>query len=77
MGKTEEFNEVNILSELIDAKGKYRKVIQAAVAKWVKRFQDGEIRVDTVEDLRTLMQIDLELQRNIANDQHRLDRIKR
>lgn len=49
-------------------KGKYRKIIQAAIAKWVKDFQDGVIELKTADDLKTLIQLDIELQKGIRMD---------
>lgn len=70
----EDSNEFKLLGELIDQKQQYRKIIKAAVTHWVKDFQDGNIQIQTVEDLRTLMQIELELQDSIRLDQAIRDR---
>lgn len=51
------------LKELDDAKSKYQKIVQAAIGQWVRDFKRGDIRVSTVEDLRTLIELDLRLQR--------------
>lgn len=42
----------------------YREIIKTAIDGWVKDFQDGRIKVNTVDDLKKLIEIDLELQKN-------------
>lgn len=61
-------SEIEFLDSLLESKSKYRKVVQAAISKWIKDFQDGHIKIDTVEDLRTLIQIDLDLQKGMRFD---------
>ncbi|TRY24339.1 hypothetical protein FOI68_16940 [Brevibacillus sp. LEMMJ03] len=63
--------ELDLLEGMIESKNRYRKIIQAAIAKWVRDFQDGVIQIRTVEDLRTLIQIDMELQKGLRADQQR------
>lgn len=64
-------NECSVLDELdlidshIDSKTKYRRIVQAAIAQWVKDYQNGTIQVNTVNDLRILINMDAELQRGI------------
>ena len=40
----------------------YRNIVKAGIAAWIKKFQDGEIRIETVSDLRELIEMDLFLQ---------------
>ncbi|WP_051967828.1 hypothetical protein [Brevibacillus thermoruber] len=63
--------ELDLLEGMIESKNRYRKIIQAAIAKWVRDFQDGVIQIRTVEDLRTLIQIDMELQKGLRADRQR------
>jgi hypothetical protein len=63
--------ELDLLEGMIESKNRYRKIIQAAIAKWVRDFQNGVIEITTVEDLRTLIQIDMELQKGLRVDQQR------
>ena len=49
------------LSELFSSKDKYRKIIQAGIAQWVKDFQVGRIKIETVDDLKKLIEIDIQL----------------
>lgn len=58
-------DELIIIDSIIDAKGKYRKIVQAAIAQWVKDYQSGKIQINTVNDLRTLVQLDTELQKGL------------
>lgn len=53
-----------LLIEGIDeSKAKYRKIVQAGIAKWVSDFQKGNIQVNSVDDLKKLIELDIELQR--------------
>ena len=40
----------------------YRKIVQAGIARWIEKFQAGEIKIETVSDLRELMQMGLFLE---------------
>lgn len=44
---------------IVAAKANYRKIIKAAIGRWVKRFQGGEIDVESVWDLERLVKLDL------------------
>ncbi|MFC0854757.1 hypothetical protein [Halalkalibacter oceani] len=51
--------------EAIDeSKEKYRKIVNAGITRWVKDFQSGHIKIDSVDDLKKLIELDLELQRD-------------
>lgn len=56
-------HEISVIEGIIESKAKYRKIIQASIARWVKDFQEGRIKIETVDDLKKLIEIDLELQR--------------
>ncbi|WP_276917190.1 hypothetical protein [Aneurinibacillus aneurinilyticus] len=47
---------------IAESKSKYRKIVQASIAGWVKDFQNGHIKFNTVDDLRKLIELDLKLQ---------------
>lgn len=51
------------LKSIQESKAKYQKVVQAAIGQWVRDFQRGEIKVNSVEDLRTLIELDIRLHR--------------
>lgn len=34
----------------------YKKIIRVALGKWLKNLQDGSIRLETVSDLKTLIE---------------------
>lgn len=57
-------HEIEVISNIIESKAKYRKIVQAGIAKWVRDFQDGRIEIRTVDDLRKLIELDLELQKD-------------
>lgn len=58
-------DELEIIDTIIESKGKYRKIVQAAIAQWVKDYQNGKIQINTVNDLRTLVQMDTDLQKGL------------
>jgi hypothetical protein len=57
-------HELNVAQGIMESKEQYRKIIKAAIARWVKDFQEGRIEVQTVDDLRKLIELDVELQRD-------------
>jgi hypothetical protein len=57
-------HEAMLASEIMDSKEKYRKIIQAGIAQWIKDFKNGKIKISTVDDLKKLIEIDLELQKD-------------
>lgn len=56
--------EKDIIDEIQNSRNRYRKIIQAGIAKWVKDFQEGRIKIESVDDLRKLVEMDIELQRD-------------
>ncbi|MFC4305782.1 hypothetical protein [Cohnella boryungensis] len=56
-------HELEVLLGIMETKEQYRKIIKAAVARWVKDFQDNRIEITTVDDLRKLIELDIELQK--------------
>lgn len=55
--------ESKAIEDTLEAKTKYRKIIQAGIAQWVKDFQDGRIAIKTVDDLKKLIEVDMYLQK--------------
>ena len=55
--------EVEQQKKLQDSRQKYRKVVQAGIARWIGDFQQGKILINSVSDLRQLIEMDLELQK--------------
>lgn len=53
-----------IIEGIADSKVKYRKIVQAGIGKWVNDFQRGHIEIKTVDDLKKLIELDIELQRD-------------
>ncbi|KKX52478.1 hypothetical protein [Brevibacillus borstelensis] len=56
-------HEVEVVQGILESKEQYRKVVKAAIGKWVKDFQSGHIEIKTVDDLKKLIELDIELQR--------------
>lgn len=61
----EEVNQLHekAIEDILEAKVKYRKIIQAGIARWVKDFQEGRIKITTVDDLKKLIEVDMYLQK--------------
>lgn len=57
-------HEIELVEGILQSKEKYRKIIQAGIAQWVRDFQAGNIKVQSVDDLKKLIEIDLELQKD-------------
>jgi trehalose/maltose hydrolase-like predicted phosphorylase len=55
---------IAISQGITESKHKYRKIIQAGIAKWVSDFQKGNIEIKSVDDLKKLIELDIELQRD-------------
>ncbi|TQK74961.1 hypothetical protein FB479_101572 [Brevibacillus sp. AG162] len=58
-------HEIAVMESILESKEQYRKVVKAAIAKWVKDFQSGHIEIKTVDDLKKLIELDIELQKEI------------
>ncbi|BAH44524.1 conserved hypothetical protein [Brevibacillus brevis NBRC 100599] len=57
-------HEIEVMEGILDTKVQYRKVVKAAIGKWVKDFQSGDIEIKTVDDLKKLIELDIELQKD-------------
>lgn len=57
-------HQAAIIEGITDSKAKYRKIVQAGIAKWVSDFQRGAIEINSVDDLKKLIELDIELQRD-------------
>nr|WP_092074958.1 hypothetical protein [Dendrosporobacter quercicolus]NSL49585.1 hypothetical protein [Dendrosporobacter quercicolus DSM 1736]SDN23746.1 hypothetical protein SAMN04488502_11541 [Dendrosporobacter quercicolus] len=57
-------HQAAVIEGIADSKGKYRKIVQAGIGKWVSDFQRGQIEIKTVDDLKKLIELDIELQRD-------------
>jgi hypothetical protein len=57
-------NSSEIIDELEKSKTKYRSIVQAGIAKWVKDFQEGRIKISTVDDLKKLIDLDIQIMKD-------------
>ncbi|SFF22900.1 hypothetical protein SAMN04487969_11955 [Paenibacillus algorifonticola] len=57
-------HELETIAGILESKEQYRKIIKAGIARWVRDFQDGNIEIKTVDDLRKLIELDIELQKD-------------
>jgi len=67
MPKTDELlqqHEAEVMLGIIESKEQYRKIIKAAIARWVRDFQENRIEIQSVDDLRKLIELDIELQKD-------------
>lgn len=52
------------IEDVEESREKYRKIVNAGITRWVRDFQGGHIKIDTVEDLKKLIELDLQLQKD-------------
>ncbi|AVK96712.1 hypothetical protein FCT18_20995 [Lysinibacillus sphaericus] len=57
-------HEISMAESINESKERYRKIVQAGIAQWVKDFKDGLIKVSTVDDLKKLIELDIDLQKD-------------
>jgi hypothetical protein len=58
-------HELEIAQGILESKEQYRRIIKATIARWVKDFQENRIEINTVDDLRKLIELDIELQKDV------------
>ena len=68
-------NELHVIEGIQEANSKYRKIVQAGIARWIKDFQEGRIKFKTVDDLKKLIEMDIVLQKNDYSNSLRLARL--
>ncbi|WP_270995644.1 hypothetical protein [Listeria seeligeri] len=58
--ETDAFLEYELEKALEEAKTdeEYRKIIRAALGKWLQNLQNNEIKLESVSDLKTLIEAD-------------------
>lgn len=65
--KFEDINDENLEYEIekaieqAESIEEYKKIIRVALGKWLKNLQSGEIKLNTVSDLKVLIEADLML----------------
>lgn len=57
-------HDISVIEDILKSKEKYRKVVQAGIAQWIKDFQSGRIKMTTVDDLKKLIEMDLRLKKD-------------
>jgi hypothetical protein len=57
-------HQAAVIESISESKSKYRKIVQAGIGKWVSDFQKGNIEIKTVDDLKKLIELDIQLQRD-------------
>lgn len=53
--------EIEKAIEQAESIEEYKKIIRVALGKWLKNLQTGEIKLNTVNDLKVLIEADLML----------------
>lgn len=56
--------EISMAESIHESKERYRKIVQAGIAQWIKDFKGGHIKVSTVDDLKKLIELDIDLQKD-------------
>ncbi|MCP3808460.1 hypothetical protein NLX78_14570 [Paenibacillus sp. Lou8.1] len=56
--------EIEIIEGILESKAQYRKIVKAGIAQWVKDLQAGNIKMQTVQDLDRLIELDIKLQKD-------------
>ncbi|RWZ59880.1 hypothetical protein EQV77_00860 [Halobacillus fulvus] len=56
--------ELDQIENIEESREKYRKIVNAGITRWVRDFQGGHIKIDSVEDLKKLIELDLALQKD-------------
>ncbi|MEK4732810.1 hypothetical protein [Paenibacillus sp. FSL L8-0641] len=56
--------EIEIIEGILESKAQYRKIVKAGIAQWVKDLQAGNIKMQTVQDLDRLIELDIMLQKD-------------
>ncbi|MEB2298644.1 hypothetical protein LAV72_03270 [Lysinibacillus xylanilyticus] len=57
-------HEIELAENINESKEKYRKFVQAGIAQWIKDFRSGHIKVNTVDDLKKLIELGIDLQKD-------------
>ncbi|MEY8748608.1 hypothetical protein AB9M62_57145 [Bacillales bacterium AN1005] len=57
-------HELEVAEGILESKEQYRKIVKAAIAQWVKDLQAGHIKMQTVQDLERLIELDIKLQQD-------------
>ena len=52
---------IAVAQGISDSRQKYRKIVQAGIAKWASDFQKGAIEIKSVDDLKKLIELEIEL----------------
>ncbi|MDU8674257.1 hypothetical protein [Paenibacillus polymyxa] len=56
--------EIEIVEGILESKAQYRKIVKAGIAQWVNDLQAGNIKMQTVQDLDRLIELDIKLQKD-------------
>ncbi|RAW13718.1 hypothetical protein [Paenibacillus taichungensis] len=57
-------HELAVMEGILESKEQYRKIVKASIAQWVKDLQAGNIKMQTVQDLERLIELDIKLQQD-------------
>ncbi|MEK4271791.1 hypothetical protein [Paenibacillus sp. FSL R7-0026] len=57
-------HELAVMEGILESKEQYRKIVKASIAQWVKDLQVGNIKMQTVQDLERLIELDIKLQQD-------------
>lgn len=57
-------HELEVAEGILESKEQYRRIVKASIAQWVKDLQAGNIKMQTVQDLERLIELDIKLQQD-------------
>jgi hypothetical protein len=57
-------HELEVMEGILESKEQYRRIVKASIAQWVKDLQAGHIKMQSVQDLERLIELDIKLQKD-------------
>ncbi|MEI2282435.1 hypothetical protein [Paenibacillus polysaccharolyticus] len=57
-------HELEVMEGILESKEQYRKIVKAGIAQWIRDLQAEHIKMQTVQDLERLIELDIKLQQD-------------
>lgn len=76
MQKSLSKHEIVIIEEQINTTKSYQKIVKAGISQWIKDFQNGNIKINSIDDLKKLLEVDMQLQKSVIESLDKIKRIK-
>ena len=68
--------EIVVIEEQINTTKSYQKIVKAGISQWIKDFQNGNIKINSIDDLKKLLEVDMQLQKSVIESLDKIKRIK-